>query len=104
MYALRMRQYVSARSISKDSYLNIPNIISAAEITNADAIHPGYGFLAENAEFSRVCEEYGIKFIGASADMINNMGDKATAKDTMKRAGVPTIPGSEGIIDSVKEG
>ena len=89
---------------SKDSYLNIPNIISAAEITNADAIHPGYGFLAENAEFSRVCEEYGIKFIGASADMINNMGDKATAKDTMKRAGVPTIPGSEGIIDSVKEG
>ena len=89
---------------SKDSYLNIPNIISAAEITNADAIHPGYGFLAENAEFSRVCEEYGIKFIGASSDMINNMGDKATAKDTMKRAGVPTIPGSEGIIDSVKEG
>ena len=89
---------------SKDSYLNIPNIISAAEITNTDAIHPGYGFLAENAEFSRVCEEYRIKFIGASADMINNMGDKATAKDTMKRAGVPTIPGSAGIIDSVKEG
>ena len=89
---------------STDSYLNIPNIISAAEITNADAIHPGYGFLAENAEFSRVCEEYQIKFIGASANMINNMGDKATAKDTMKRAGVPTIPGSEGIIQSVKEG
>ena len=89
---------------SKDSYLNIPNIISAAEITNADAIHPGYGFLAENDEFSRVCEEYRIKFIGASADMINNMGDKATAKDTMKHAGVPTIPGSAGIIDSVKEG
>ena len=89
---------------STDSYLNIPNIISAAEITNADAIHPGYGFLAENAEFSRVCEEYQIKFIGASADMISNMGDKATAKDTMKRAGVPTIPGSEGIIQSVNEG
>ena len=89
---------------STESYLNIPNIISAAEITNADAIHPGYGFLAENAEFSRVCEEYQIKFIGASANMINNMGDKATAKDTMKRAGVPTIPGSEGIIQSVKEG
>ena len=89
---------------STESYLNIPNIISAAEITNADAIHPGYGFLAENAEFSRVCEEYQIKFIGASANMINNMGDKATAKDTMKRAGVPTIPGSEGIIQSVNEG
>ena len=83
---------------SKDSYLNIPNIISAAEITNADAIHPGYGFLAENAEFSRVCEEYGIKFIGASADMINNMGDKATAKDTMKRAGVPTILAQRGSL------
>lgn len=86
------------------SYLNIPNLISAAEITNADAIHPGYGFLSENAEFSRVCEEYGIKFIGASADMINQMGDKATAKDTMKKAGVPTIPGSDGLLESVKEG
>jgi len=89
---------------SKDSYLNIPRIISAAEITNADAIHPGYGFLAENAEFSRVCEEYGIKFIGASADMINAMGDKATAKDTMKKAGVPTIPGSDGLLGSMEEG
>ncbi len=89
---------------SKDSYLNIPNLISAAEITNADAIHPGYGFLAENAEFSEVCKEYGIKFIGATADMINKMGDKATAKDTMKKAGVPTIPGSDGLIDSVEEG
>lgn len=83
---------------SKESYLSIPNIISAAEITNADAIHPGYGFLSENAEFSRVCEEYGIKFIGASAAMIDGMGDKATAKATMKKAGVPTIPGSDGII------
>ncbi len=89
---------------SKSSYLKIPQIISAAEITNADAIHPGYGFLAENAEFSRVCEEYGIKFIGASADMINSMGDKATAKATMKKAGVPTIPGSDGLLESMEQG
>ena len=89
---------------SKDSYLKIPQIISAAEITNADAIHPGYGFLAENAEFSKVCEEYGIKFIGASADMINAMGDKATAKATMKAAGVPTIPGSDGLLESMEQG
>ncbi len=86
------------------SYLNMPNIIAAAEITNADAIHPGYGFLAENAEFSRICEEYNIKFIGASPDMINRMGDKATAKETMKNAGVPTIPGSEGLLDNIDEG
>jgi len=86
------------------SYLNMPNIIAAAEITNADAIHPGYGFLSENAEFSRICEEYNIKFIGASPDMINKMGDKATAKETMKKAGVPTIPGSEGLLSSVDEG
>jgi acetyl-CoA carboxylase biotin carboxylase subunit len=90
--------------LSKSSYLNIPNLIAAAEITNADAIHPGYGFLSENAEFSRICQEYGIKFIGATAEMINAMGDKATAKATMKKAGVPTIPGSDGLIDSVKEG
>ncbi len=90
--------------LSKSSYLNIPNLIAAAEITNADAIHPGYGFLSENAEFSRICQEYGIKFIGATAEMINAMGDKATAKATMKKAGVPTIPGSEGLLDSVKEG
>jgi acetyl-CoA carboxylase, biotin carboxylase subunit len=89
---------------SRNSYLNIPSLIAAAEITNADAIHPGYGFLSENAEFSRVCEEYNIKFIGASPDMINNMGDKATAKKTMKEAGVPTIPGSEGLLSSVNEG
>lgn len=89
---------------SSESYLNIPNLIAAAEITNADAIHPGYGFLAENAEFSAVCQEYGIKFIGASPDMINKMGDKATAKATMKKAGVPTIPGSEGLLKSVEEG
>jgi len=89
---------------SRDSYLNIPNIISAAEVTNADAIHPGYGFLSENAKFSAICQEYGIKFIGATADQINAMGDKASAKATMKVAGVPTIPGSEGLLTSVKEG
>ncbi|HEY5691393.1 MAG TPA: acetyl-CoA carboxylase biotin carboxylase subunit [Cyclobacteriaceae bacterium] len=89
---------------SKDSYLNIPRIISAAEITNADAIHPGYGFLSENQEFSKVCHEYGIKFIGPTPEMIRLMGDKATAKDTMKKAGVPTIPGSDGLLESVEEG
>lgn len=89
---------------SRQSYLSIPNIISAAEITNADAIHPGYGFLSENAEFSRICAEYGIKFIGATAEQINFMGDKATAKATMRAAGVPVIPGSEGLLESVEEG
>ena len=83
---------------STESYLKIPNIIAAAEITNADAIHPGYGFLSENANFSKICAENGIKFIGASPKMIKNMGDKASAKETMKKAGVPTIPGSKGII------
>jgi acetyl-CoA carboxylase, biotin carboxylase subunit len=89
---------------SKQSYLSIPNLIAAAEITNADAIHPGYGFLSENAEFSAVCQEYNIKFIGATPEMINLMGDKATAKDTMKKAGVPTIPGSDGLLSSMEEG
>lgn len=89
---------------SKDSYLNIPRIISAAEITNADAIHPGYGFLSERAEFSSICHDYGIKFIGPSPAMIDAMGDKSTAKDTMKKAGVPTIPGSDGLLSSVEEG
>lgn len=89
---------------SKDSYLNIPNIISAAELTNADAIHPGYGFLSENSRFSAICAEYGIKFIGATADQIDKMGDKAHAKETMKAAGVPTVPGSEGLITDVQEG
>ena len=88
---------------SAQSYLNIPTLIAAAEITNADAIHPGYGFLSENAEFSRICQENGIKFIGASPEMINSMGDKASAKATMKRAGVPTIPGSEGLLDSLQD-
>ncbi|WP_262247606.1 acetyl-CoA carboxylase biotin carboxylase subunit [Parapedobacter soli] len=89
---------------SKDSYLNIPNIISAAELTNADAIHPGYGFLSENARFSSICNQYGIKFIGATAEQIEQMGDKSSAKETMKNAGVPTIPGSEGLVKDVKEG
>ena len=85
---------------SSDSYLKIANIMAAAEICNADAIHPGYGFLSENAKFSKICKEHGIKFIGASEEMIEQMGDKATAKATMKAAGVPTIPGSEGILES----
>lgn len=85
---------------SSESYLKISNIIAAAEITNADAIHPGYGFLAENAHFSKICDEHGIKFIGATAEMINLMGDKASAIATMKKAGVPTIPGSNGILSS----
>lgn len=89
---------------SVDSYLNIPNIISAAEITNADAIHPGYGFLAENEKFSAICRDYGIKFIGATPEQIHDMGDKASAKETMKKAGVPTIPGSTGLLTDVKEG
>ena len=90
-------------AVSSESYLKTSNIISAAEITNADAIHPGYGFLSENAKFSKICDEHNIKFIGASFDMINKMGDKATAKATMKAAGIPTIPGSEGIIESFED-
>lgn len=85
------------------SYLKISNIIAAAEITDADAIHPGYGFLSENAKFSKICGEHGIKFIGPSAEMISKMGDKATAKATMKAAGVPCVPGSEGIIKDFAE-
>jgi len=88
---------------SKDSYLNIPNLIAAAEITNSDAIHPGYGFLSENAKFSGICAEHGIKFIGASPAMIEAMGDKASAKATMKKAGVPTIPGSTGLLGDLEE-
>ncbi|MDQ3073748.1 MAG: acetyl-CoA carboxylase biotin carboxylase subunit [Bacteroidota bacterium] len=85
------------------SYLNMSNIIAAAEITNADAIHPGYGFLSENAKFSEICELHGIKFIGARPEMINAMGDKSMARATMKKAGVPIIPGSDGILADVKE-
>ncbi len=91
-------------AISKLSYLSIQNIISAAEVTGADAIHPGYGFLSENAEFSQICADYGIKFIGATAAQINGMGDKATAKSTMIKAGVPVVPGSEGLLESVEQG
>ncbi len=83
---------------SSESYLKMSNIIAAAEITNADAIHPGYGFLSENAKFSKLCEEHHIKFIGATAEMIDQMGDKANAKSTMIAAGVPCVPGSEGVI------
>ena len=88
---------------STESYLNIPNLMAAAEITNADSIHPGYGFLAENAKFSHICEEHGIKFIGPTPDMITAMGDKITAKETMIRAGVPVIPGGHGLLQSDDE-
>ena len=88
---------------SSESYLKMSNIISAAEITNADAIHPGYGFLAENAKFSNLCEEHSIKFIGATGEMIDQMGDKANAKATMKAAGVPCVPGSEGVIENFED-
>ena len=88
---------------SAESYLKSANIIAAAEITNADAIHPGYGFLSENSKFSKICQEHKIKFIGASPEMIDKMGDKASAKATMKKAGVPTIPGSEGSVDSLAD-
>ncbi len=88
---------------STESYLNIPRILAAAEITNADAIHPGYGFLAENADFSRICAENEFTFIGPSRDIIEAMGDKANAKATMKAAGVPVIPGSDGILTGVDE-
>jgi acetyl-CoA carboxylase, biotin carboxylase subunit len=88
---------------SSESYLNIPHIMSAIEITNADAVHPGYGFLAENAKFSQICADHGIKFIGPTADMINKMGDKISAKETMIKAGVPVIPGSEGLLESLEQ-
>ncbi len=88
---------------SSESYLNIPHIMAAAEITNADAIHPGYGFLAENAKFSQICADHGIKFIGPNAYMINSMGDKINAKDTMIKAGVPVVPGGEGLLESIEE-
>ncbi len=90
-------------ALSSESYLKVANIIAAAEITNADAIHPGYGFLSENARFSKICDEHGIKFIGASPEMIDRMGDKANAKATMKAAGVPCVPGSDGVIQTFEE-
>jgi len=88
---------------SKESYLNIPRIIAAAEITNAEAIHPGYGFLAENAMFAEICESSGIKFIGPTPDAIEAMGDKALAKETMRKAGVPVIPGSDGVVETLEQ-
>jgi acetyl-CoA carboxylase biotin carboxylase subunit len=91
------------RPASAESYLNIPHIMAAAEITNADAIHPGYGFLAENARFAEICGEHGIKFIGPTPEQIRLMGDKITAKDTMIKAGVPVIPGSDGLLDSLEQ-
>lgn len=90
-------------AVSAKSYLSIPNIIAAAEITNADAIHPGYGFLSENARFSEICQKHGIKFIGALPEQIDGMGDKATAKATMIAAGVPCIPGSVGLLKDVED-
>jgi acetyl-CoA carboxylase biotin carboxylase subunit len=89
---------------SSESYLNIPRIMAAVEITNADAVHPGYGFLAENADFAEVCREYGIKFIGPTPEQIRSMGDKITAKETMIKAKVPCIPGSEGLLRDLKTG
>jgi acetyl-CoA carboxylase biotin carboxylase subunit len=87
----------------RDSYLNMQNIMAAAELTGADAIHPGYGFLAENADFAELCAKYSIKFIGPTAAQIRKMGDKITAKETMIKAGVPCIPGSDGLVDSVAD-
>ena len=91
------------RPPSSESYLNIPHIMAAAEITNADAIHPGYGFLGENAKFSQICQDHGIKFIGPTPEMINKMGDKITAKETMIKAGVPVVPGGKGLLESISE-
>ena len=88
---------------SSDSYLNIAHIMAAVEITNADAVHPGYGFLAENSRFAQICNEHDIKFIGPTAEMINSMGDKITAKETMIKAGVPVVPGGEGLLQSLEE-
>jgi acetyl-CoA carboxylase biotin carboxylase subunit len=87
---------------SVDSYLNVAHIMAACEITNADAVHPGYGFLAENSKFAKICGDHGIKFIGPTPEMIDAMGDKVTAKETMIRAGVPVVPGVEGLLQSVE--
>ncbi len=89
---------------SRESYLRPDRIIAAVEVTGADAVHPGYGFLAENADFSAICADHGVKFIGPSPDTIRLMGDKSAAKDTMRKAGVPVVPGSDGIIESMKDG
>ena len=91
-------------AVSRESYLKIPRLLAAAEITNAEAIHPGYGFLAENAEFSRICAEHNIKFIGPSPEMIDTMGNKSRAKDNMIKYGVPVVPGSDGVVKDAKTG
>jgi acetyl-CoA carboxylase biotin carboxylase subunit len=88
---------------SKQSYLNIPALITAANITNVDAIHPGYGFLAENQNFAEICQGHGITFIGPNPSSISQMGDKAVAKDTMKKAGVPVVPGSDGVVPNLEQ-
>jgi len=95
--------YALGGQTAAESYLNIPSIIAAAEISGADAIHPGYGFLSENSKFSKICQEHGVKFIGASPEMIDRMGDKASAKATMKAAGVPCVPGSDGLLESFEQ-
>ena len=97
-----MKKFVLV-NLCTDSYLNIPHIMAAAEITNADAVHPWYGFLAENAKFSQICADHGIKFIGPTPEMICKMGDKITAKETMIKAGVPVVPGGEGLLESIEE-
>jgi acetyl-CoA carboxylase, biotin carboxylase subunit len=89
---------------SKESYLNVARLMAAVEITNADAIHPGYGFLSENADFAEICGEYGVKFIGPTPTHIRKMGDKITAKETMIAAGVPVVPGSGGLLESIEQG
>ncbi len=95
--------YCIGPTLSKDSYLNFTNIMSVATLTESDAIHPGYGFLSENADFAELCETCNITFIGPSADAINKMGDKSMAKMTMKNAGVPVIPGSDGVVEDLDE-
>ena len=96
-----MNRFCIGKPASVDSYLNIPHIMAAVEITNADAIHPGYGFLAENAKFAQICFDHGIKFIGPTPAMISSMGDKITAKETMIVSGVPVVPGVEGLLEDV---
>ena len=101
MCDLPMRLFALAPPSSKLSYLNIPRIMAAVEVTDADAVHPGYGFLAENADFAEICRDYNIKFIGPTPEQIRAMGDKITAKETMIKAGVPVVPGSDGLISDL---
>jgi acetyl-CoA carboxylase biotin carboxylase subunit len=98
-----MKQFVSANHRAVTPISTLLHIMAAVEITNADAVHPGYGFLAENSRFAQICNEHDIKFIGPTADMINSMGDKITAKETMIKAGVPVVPGGEGLLQSFDE-